>query len=328
MKLIHSSAEIYDEKDPFKKIEKIGRTCYKSEDKITDDSCFKFVDTLIKHKHFAMLEHAWFNFVVTNSTNNNYIDIPYMLGSIPFSKWTELYHNEWLISLSFSHLNQTYGDDKINTFIAVLKRLVASRYINKSEQLYAYLNAGDYEIEIQLVENLIDFLNNTKIKTSPQLYNFANTVDKHTFLTFKFICDRGVSHELVRHRASFAQESTRYCNYSKDKYGNELTFIYPNNYEEWDVDSKRIFEFDLYNVEMLYMELIKLNKTPQQARAILPNALKTEVFMTYNLIGWDHFFDMRSIGTTGAPHPDMKELADEALLKYRTLLKSKGITKY
>ena len=129
-------------------------------------------------------------------------------------------------------------------------------------------------------------------------------------VTAKFICDRGVSHEIVRHRVmSFAQESTRYCNYSKDKFGQELTFIEP----AWEfpscsniLDTRERFEAMLGEAEANYMELITLGFKPQEARAVLPNALKTEIVVTAFIDDWKHFFELRC---SNAAHPDIRKLA-------------------
>lgn len=130
-------------------------------------------------------------------------------------------------------------------------------------------------------------------------------------ITVKFTCDRGVSHELVRHRmASFAQESTRYCNYSKDKFGNELTFIEPTWYNSLGITHKQDFEIALERCEDDYLEFIRQGWTPQQARAILPNALKTEINMKANLREWRHFFKLRCHRTA---HPDIRVLALDLL---------------
>lgn len=128
----------------------------------------------------------------------------------------------------------------------------------------------------------------------------------------RFICDRGVSHELVRHRVfSFAQESTRYCNYSKDRFDNAITFIKPVWYEGVNQRIQQDFEATLDWTESTYLGLLKEGLTPQQARQVLPNALKTEVCMTgfVDDAGWKHFFDLRALDKTGPAHPDMKALA-------------------
>lgn len=144
---------------------------------------------------------------------------------------------------------------------------------------------------------------------------------EHSFVTIKWICDRGVSHELVRHRvASFAQESTRYCNYSKEKFGEEITFIRP-------------FFFDLGSMEMLrwesamkfaedsYFDLINnYHRAPQEARSVLPNSLKTEVVMTANLREWRHFFALRACRATGPAHPQMEEITRPCLIQLASMI--------
>jgi thymidylate synthase (FAD) len=149
-------------------------------------------------------------------------------------------------------------------------------------------------------------------------------------ITVHFVCDRGVSHEFVRHRVmSFAQESTRYCNYSKDKFGNELTFIQPCWLDDErlklygpyhtvirDKSLESIFIASLNNAEKDYIDLIDLGWKPQEARAVLPNSLKTELVVTGFVSDWNHFFDLRARGTTGAPHPQAKELAEPLMKEF------------
>lgn len=149
-------------------------------------------------------------------------------------------------------------------------------------------------------------------------------------ITVHFVCDRGVSHEFVRHRVmSFAQESTRYCNYSKDKFGNELTFIQPCWLDDErlklygpyhtvirDKSLESIFIASLNNAEKDYIDLIDLGWKPQEARAVLPNSLKTELVVTGFTSDWNHFFDLRARGTTGAPHPQAKELAEPLMKEF------------
>lgn len=131
--------------------------------------------------------------------------------------------------------------------------------------------------------------------------------------TLKFVTDRGVSHELVRHRVfSFAQESTRYCNYSKNKFGKEITFIIPSwcpNYDETDWDG---LTYTLQKTEDEYFSLLDKGCTPQQARQILPTALKTEICMTGFASDWRFLMDLRLFEKTGAAHPDMLLLIQKA----------------
>lgn len=143
---------------------------------------------------------------------------------------------------------------------------------------------------------------------------------EHASVTVKFVVDRGISHELVRHRlASFAQESTRYCNYSKDDFGSEITFIIPE-YLEYKSEGWNIWKESMKQVEDAYFKMLDFGLSPQQARAVLPNSLKTEVVMTANLREWRHFFKLRALGTTGKPHPQMLEVTVPLLEDMKNLI--------
>lgn len=140
------------------------------------------------------------------------------------------------------------------------------------------------------------------------------SVIEHEKISVRVICDRGVSHEIVRHRiASYSQESTRYCNYWKDKFGSELTFIKP---VFWNENSReyKIWRDMMGEIENQYMNLIQLGVKPQEARSILPNSLKTEIIITMNLREWRHFFRLR---TSSAAHPQMQEVAGMILDEFR-----------
>lgn len=151
--------------------------------------------------------------------------------------------------------------------------------------------------------------------------NGHEAVIEHFSVTVKVICDRGVTHEIVRHRlASYSQESTRYCNYSKDKFTNQVTFIQPCFWDVNTEDGKR--KYDIWKSVMefseeKYMELLELGATPQEARSVLPNSLKTELVMTMNLREWRHFFKLR---TSTAAHPQMREIAIPLLNKFKELI--------
>lgn len=137
---------------------------------------------------------------------------------------------------------------------------------------------------------------------------------EHGSISVKFICDRGVSHELVRHRiASFAQESTRYCNYSQDKFGSELTFIKPCFWEEGS-DEYKDWEYSVFTAERCYMDLLGHGATPQEARSVLPNSLKTEITVTANYREWRNIFKLR---TANAAHPQMREIMRPLLLYFQ-----------
>lgn len=140
------------------------------------------------------------------------------------------------------------------------------------------------------------------------------SVLEHEKLTVRVICDRGVSHEIVRHRiASYSQESTRYCNYSLNKYQNELTFIRPYFWND-SPDKFRIWKETMMFAEHSYLELIRLGASPQEARSVLPNSLKTEIVITMNMREWRHFFKLR---TSSAAHPQMQEIAIPILTAFQ-----------
>lgn len=144
---------------------------------------------------------------------------------------------------------------------------------------------------------------------------------EHSSLSIRFICDRGVSHELVRHRlASFAQESTRYCNYSKDKFGNELTFIRPFFWDENSFEYSRWLEVCKMAEDEYCRLMSQPGCTPQEARSILPNSIKTEVVMTTNYREWRHFFKLRAARATGPAHPQMEQITRPLLEELKTLI--------
>lgn len=157
---------------------------------------------------------------------------------------------------------------------------------------------------------------------------------EHGGLTVRFVCDRGVSHELIRHRmASFAQESTRYCNYSKDKFGNELTFVMPTLYKSdfMEDEAWNCWVETMKKCEESYMKLIKMGVSPQMARSVLPNSLKTEVVVTANWREWRHILSLRCAPDA---HPDIRclmidlleELHDKIPVLFDDIWEKYGIT--
>jgi thymidylate synthase (FAD) len=288
MKLIKPSFEIWEQpsglEGVYKQIERAGRICYKSEDKITEDSAKSFVDRMIKSGHGAMSEHGTVYLKVFNVIENSELIDKYKSNKYSVVKeGTEVYN---------CHGDILYGSCKCIT--------------------------TNYRV---LVEN--GWLDDLKYICKPTEFHEKR-------ITVHFVCDRGVSHEFVRHRVmSFAQESTRYCNYSKDKFGNELTFIQPCWLDDErlklygpyhtvirDKSLESIFIASLNNAEKDYIDLIDLGWKPQEARAVLPNSLKTELVVTGFVSDWNHFFDLRARGTTGAPHPQAKELAEPLMKEF------------
>jgi thymidylate synthase (FAD) len=262
MKLIEPKAELLLQPEGldgvYKQIELCGRTCYKSTDKITDESAKPFVERMIASKHTAMLEH----------------------GTVYLKSQSDIEDtNFWIVANS--PYAKVVNDDISNiTYITTNLRVVIELF---PTTWHGFLNT----------------------------YMCEPTEQHEKRYTIKFITDRGVSHELVRHRVfSFAQESTRYCNYSKDKFGGEITCI---NNPDGQLFPITYCLTDAYEyAEKAYFKLLENGCTPQQARQVLPNALKTEVCMTGFASDWRFFFDLRYYGETGKPHPDMEVVATMA----------------
>lgn len=257
----------------YKQIELAGRTCYKSEDRITETSAKAFVERMIASKHTAMLEHG-----------TVYLK-GYKGDGKPNYQWASKYEQN-----PYSKVNFVYESE-----------------VHDEKHLWGVAVTTNYRV---LVEN--NWLEDLQHLCEPTEYH-----DKR--VTVHFVCDRAIANEFVRHRVfSFAQTSTRYCNYSKDKFGNELTFIAPSwfkeevNYDKEGLDDEnsQIFVESCELAEQNYLDMIKFGRAkPQDARAILPLSLKTELIMTGFVSDWKHFFDLRALGTTGAPHPDASKLA-------------------
>lgn len=143
------------------------------------------------------------------------------------------------------------------------------------------------------------------------------SVIEHEKITVKIVCDRGVSHEIVRHRiASYSQESTRYCNYTQNKFGRELTLIKPCFWNE-DSPEYHIWLSTMQTIEDIYNTLIDAGAKPEEARTVLPNSLKTEIVITMNLREWRHFFKLR---TSKRAHPQMREISIPLLNYFKEIL--------
>jgi len=266
----------------FKHMELCARTCYKSEDKITEDSARKFIDNVIVARgHTAMLEHG-----------TVYLKIPY---GIMYD--TGYFSNE---AIATKYIDNPYS-------------------IVQNSQIYDYwCVTSNYRV---LLQN--GWLDDLQYLCEPTEYHVRR-------ITVRFICDMGVAREFCRHRVfSFAQESTRYCNYAKDKFGNELTFIQPcwitdeslshwrtvmNSETEWFRPNNafpgiNMFLHSLEEAEDIYLALINEEGwKPQQARNVLPLALKTELIMTGTDEQWAGFFNLRCARDA---HPQARELAIE-----------------
>lgn len=291
MKLIDPNVVLIEESNPFKKVEIVGRTCYKSTSEMTEETAKKFFKVLTSRNHTAMVEHATFVFEVTPRIYYN------LLATHSISKYMNFsyYNGRCLVSSNLRALNESGSFPLLKALYQYDPALIYC--LEDREVLKTYLIG-----EAKLV-NLFEL---------PVLHE--NEFMAHAYFTFRFTCDRGVSHEIVRHRvASFAQESTRYVNYSRS---GEMQFITPYKFDEWGKIAREHFISTCEIAQLHYNAMIALGMTPQQSRAVLPNALKTELIMTANAKNLEHFFNLRSRGTTGAPHPDMKVVADMALELY------------
>lgn len=202
------------------------------------------------------------------------------------------------------------------------------------EQSWEFLNKPDADEMLRLIEAAGRVCYKTEGKagqgTAPdfvrkRIATGHLSVIEHVNITVRIVTDRGITHEIVRHRlASYSQESTRYCNYSKDAFGNEITVILPVWFNEENMRSLKTLPevgaikftpfYQWYmacrNAEIFYFSLLQLGQSPQQARSVLPNSLKTEIIMTANVREWRHFFTLR---TSKAAHPQMQELASSML---------------
>lgn len=318
MRIIEPSSTYLDANGltPYQFMEKAGRTCYKSENNITDDSAVKFVQGLKKSGHTAMLEHAHVIMLVPTEI------------AVPFSQ--AVYNNDIDIEGTFFPLKNFINisdcgsnfviSGSFRSFIGIFDEKFLASCSNLSKLVHKKLNAEYPEVFDDIGEVTVfpaEFTGNKiEVLSRDQFKKYAHDtfIDKaiadklimrHLVHTVLFVCDRGITHEFVRHRlCSFAQESTRYCNYSKDKFGNEITFIRPNEFVE-DSEEFKTWKDACEKAEYDYFKLLKLEVKPQFARDVLPTSVKTEIIITANEVEWQHVINLRKHGTTGSPHPQI-----------------------
>lgn len=194
---------------------------------------------------------------------------------------------------------------------------IIEQELNECEMLKAIERAGR---TCYKSENLVSEESAKKFVTNILKLGHESVIE-HEKITVRIICDRGVSHEIVRHRiASYSQESTRYCNYCNDRFGNELTFIEPcffSSDSEEDIKNKQVWLDTMAIIEKNYNMLIENGAKPEEARAILPNSLKTEIVVTMNLRAWRHFFKLRA---DKSAHPQIREIANMILDEFKEKL--------
>lgn len=307
MKIIEPSVEYVNGNvglfDRPKHVELCGRVCYKSEDKITDGSAEKFIAGIIKHGHEAVLEHARITLDLT--------DYP--------QTW------DWIQSRRVE-MNTYDGvaDYLTSTDLSSSYAKIVSGNMRAWRNLSAFAVAHEYEIPAavrrmwienapffpEYVSKIASYIKDTLTDINPRpgvpTFNDPALRLRHSWYTLRFICDRGVTHEIVRHRpASYCQESTRYCNYSKEGFGGEITVIKPSFFAVGS-EQYHAWRDACSNAEVDYFHLLNLGCSPQEARDVLPTSLKTELVMTATAAEWKHFLKLR---TAEAAHPQMREVA-------------------
>ena len=339
MKIIPSSVEILDNdwsiKGIFRAVERAGRTCYKS----VGTRYFRLVrgpensleSNLIKQaqsdvrvvcKKGADFDPAYY-LSIPNKFIGDYLNIeqfdeetfedsPYYenLTAEDFVNMLMKSGHGAMLEHGTVYLDcpetifWKYNSNKFSKVIAVDTGETIGKGIYTSP-IYKYYVTTNLRV---LVEN--DWLDDLKYVCEPTEYHAKRVM-------VRFICDRITSQSIVRHRTmSFAQESTRYCNYSKDKFGHELVFIEPS----WEfptsdtVNVRERFEAMLNEAEANYMELIALGCKPQEARSVLLSSIKTEIVVTGFIDDWKHFFELRC---DNAAHPDIRKLALDLQKQFR-----------
>lgn len=317
MKITNESYEILSKPESndrisiLKHLEKIGRTCYKSEDKITDQSCIRFIEGIRNRKHWAMLEHYIFVFSIPKwiyeelrDASIIYNDVNYdLIDKMKFINFSETYREDdsdyedpnYIVSFSATSLNYLVDTSAVK-----------SRAFEGIIHLFSYMY--DHFKELMKIPDDIEGIfiyenydQDIRLLTNGEIR--ALTTENrllHDSMSVKFIIPLSLSHEIVRHRpASFAQESTRYI-----KYSDELTFIMPKSIENQSA-MREEWERQMQSVEDGYHTLLKWGAIPEQAASLLPKSLKTELIMTARMGEWIHFFDMRA---DKPAHAQMKEI--------------------
>lgn len=283
-------------------IEQAARTCYKTEDKTREGSADDIVAMLISKKHEAMLEHGDYIFQLNDSKVLDIIAED--LGRIAHETGQH-------IKLNMTSVNRRH---------IISGNVRAWRELMRSGRGSAYYFVGD--IDPIYLGDVIPEAERFHDDHVHQIFyaDLIGTLEQraHIRQSVRFTIDRGVSHEFVRHRGndgmSFAQESTRYCNYSQDRFGREISVIEPC-YLKQHTEPYDLWKRSCMTAETEYFSLLNLGLMPQEARAVLPTSTKTELVMTGTLGDWKHFFDLRALQVTGPAHPQAVEVAKPLMMQ-------------
>ncbi len=293
MRIVAPSYEIQDDLDKASlavRLEACGRICYKSEGLISADSALPFVKKIAAHGHNSVMEMA----VVTLAIGCSEEHLEALLALEPKYLLIDHFGAEILITASirsFRELGQRSG-----------KTAIVDAMIGFLADKHPYLFEGIWngrQCEVEKETLTVRKLELSEVDDLP-----TELLARHRFCGVKFIVNRAVTHELVRHRpCSFLQESQRYCRYSQDKFDNQVTFVKPLFYEEGTEDFA-LWQKAMEDTEQIYLKLLE-SSTPQAARTVLPNSCKTEIIAYCNLAEWKHIFLLR---TTPAAEPSMREI--------------------
>ncbi len=282
-------------------IELCGRVCYKSEEKITPDSYEGFIQRLVRRGHEAVLEHG--NLIIGMSREPDGCS----------GAWLSALDEAFERTGAAPYIRKTCGEARnivsgnVRVWRDVL-RVCAATDTRIPTAVYRILEA--YGVLFADLLGGVSPAGDGEARTlHPGELTLEREIKKHVCMTCWFTCDRGVSHELVRHRpASFCQESTRYCNYQRGDFGSEIAVIQPACFGPDSIAYGTFMEAAVM-AERYYFDLLNMGATAQEARAVLPNCLKTEVVMTATVEEWLHFFRLRC---SEAAHPQMREVATRA----------------
>ena len=283
-------------------IEACGRVCYKSEGKIAQGSAERFVRMLLERGHEAAIEHVRITLLVDQIGDQRirmmeqYVR---MTGQQSYLTITALPHRS-LISANVRAWRALCKAFRTSSCGLDMDPAVARMVVDNSELFPEYASLQD----------VIDAADDMSHELDPNAFDDPNTRRVHGWHTLRIVCDRGVSHELVRHRpVSFCQESTRYCNYSRDQFGSQISVIEPcylRGSEGTACAAYPVWRAACEQAEKAYFGMLDAGCMPQEARAVLPNSLKTEVAMTATNEEWLHILRLR---TSEAAHPQMRETA-------------------
>lgn len=272
------------------RIEFCGRICYKSENRINSASALPFVRSMIEHGHNSVLEMGVVTLVVSCSTSDP-VQALYFLQP-KFLHIDQLTPRQLLITGSiraFREMLLFYPDNSITQAIVLF---LAHRHP------YFFAGLGSDSLPTPPGISVEKMALSEVEQLTPQ------QCARHRHLAVKFIVSRAVTHELVRHRpCAFLQESQRYCRYSADKFGNEVTFIKPVFFDEQS-EEYAIWKQSMAEMEQQYLRLLQTS-SPQAARTVLPNSCKTEIITYTNLLQWRHILTLRAAKNA---EPSMREV--------------------